>query len=165
MLKDLLIAKELIYDKCGFKSTEPLAEVESAEYGACSFKMNSKHIIYRVAKTTPTKIGQFVTLWKRSKDGPIIPFDISDEVDFFIISTKDEGHFGQFIFPKFVLNQKGIISTNNKGGKRAIRIYPPWSNPISKQAKKTQAWQLEYFIEIVKNKLVDIAQVKRLFDM
>lgn len=30
----------------------------------------------------------------------------------------------------------------------AIRVYPSWDKPVSKQAIKTQSWQLEYFIEL-----------------
>ena len=29
----------------------------------------------------------------------------------------------------------------------AIRVYPKWENPTSKQAIKTQKWQLAYFVE------------------
>uniref|UniRef100_UPI00403F9B42 MepB family protein n=1 Tax=Paenibacillus sp. FSL K6-1318 TaxID=2975291 RepID=UPI00403F9B42 len=43
--------------------------------------------------------------------------------------------------------QRDIISNQDKGGKRAIRVYPPWGNPTSKQALKTQQWQLEYFMD------------------
>jgi hypothetical protein len=38
-----------------------------------------------------------------------------------------------------------IISTHLKEGKRGMRVYPPWDLPSSKQAKKTQQWQLPYF--------------------
>ncbi len=46
---------------------------ESQEYGASTFEMNNKIIKFRVAKITPTKVGQFVTFWKRIADGPITP--------------------------------------------------------------------------------------------
>ena len=29
----------------------------------------------------------------------------------------------------------------------AIRVYPIWDKPTSKQAMETQKWQLEYFVE------------------
>jgi hypothetical protein len=49
-----------------------MLERESLEYAACSFKLNSMSVKFRVAKITPTKIGQFVTLWKRvSKGGSV----------------------------------------------------------------------------------------------
>jgi hypothetical protein len=37
-------------------------EAESAEYGAYTFELNDLSVRFRVAKITPTKIGQFVTL-------------------------------------------------------------------------------------------------------
>ncbi|MEC0126550.1 MepB family protein [Paenibacillus pabuli] len=52
-------------------------------------------------------------------------------------------YIGHFVFPKHVLLQRDIISDQGKGGKRAIRVYPPWDKPTSKQALNTQQWQLE----------------------
>lgn len=85
---DLKIAKELIYDKCDFDLTNPKLNIESAEYGAYSFKLNGNAIEHWVSKITPTKTGQFVTIWKRNKDGVTEPFDISDDIDFIIIGYK-----------------------------------------------------------------------------
>jgi hypothetical protein len=47
-----------------------------------------------------------------------------------------------------VFHQQGILSDNIKEGKRAIRVYPPWDKAENKQAIKTQAWQLLYFLEV-----------------
>lgn len=58
-----------------------------------------------------------------------------------------ENHFGQFVFPKAVLCEKGIVFCNGKEGKRAMLIYPPWDKADNSQARKTQAWQLQYFIK------------------
>ena len=82
-----------------------------------------------------------MTIWKRNNHGITIPFDISDDLDFIIIGAKRENDLGQFIFPKSILAEKGIISTDNKEGKRGIRIYPPWDDVTNKQAEKTQIWQ------------------------
>ncbi len=157
---DFILAKELLYEPCGFNCTEPILELESAEYGACDFKLNDFNIKFRVAKITPTKTGQFVTLWKRNKQGIIEPFRLDDEIDFFIISTRKDNHFGQFIFPKAVLYEKGVISDERKEGKRAIRVYPPWDDANSKQAQKTQQWQLKYFLEIPEDGAVDLLRAK-----
>ena len=83
----LKVAKELVYDKCGFELTNPKLNSESLEYGACSFNLNGNTIQHRVAKITPTKTGQFVTIWKRNKNGITEPFDILDDIDFIIITT------------------------------------------------------------------------------
>ncbi|EKD72557.1 MAG: hypothetical protein ACD_45C00643G0006, partial [uncultured bacterium] len=61
-------------------------------------------------KITPTKVGQFVTLWKRINNGPIQPYDVSDPVDFFIVSARKDDCFGQFIFPKSVLRDQAVLS-------------------------------------------------------
>jgi hypothetical protein len=144
---DLITTKELIFDACQLSCTKPEAETESAEYSAFRFQINGKLICYREAKITPTKTGQFVTLWKRNSAGIIEPFDFLDAIDFVIVSVRKEKHFGLFIFPKTVLLEKGIFSTFNKDGKRATRVYPPWDNTSSKQAQKTQQWQLDYFFD------------------
>ena len=145
---ELKTVKELIYDNHGFDLTNLKLSTESLEYGACSFELNNKKIQYRVAKITQLKSGHFVTIWQRNKDGITEPFHISDDLDFIIIVAKRENNFGQFIFPKFVLAEKGIISNNNKEGKRGIRVYPPWDTVASKQAEKTQTWQTKYFFTI-----------------
>ncbi|MDI5887138.1 MepB family protein [Flavobacterium yafengii] len=161
--ENLIETKELVFDKCGFDLRNLEIEKESAEYSACKFDLDIIKILFRVAKITPTKIGQFVTFWKRSENGPIEPYAVSDSIDFFIINTKSNDKFGQFIFPKSVLSQQGIISTDLKEGKRGIRVYPPWDLTESKQAQKTQKWQLEYFLEIPLNKSVNLDRAKQLY--
>ncbi|PKD16185.1 MepB family protein [Salegentibacter salinarum] len=140
--------KTEIYEKCGFKISDFLLETESKEYEACRFDLNGRKIISRNAKITPKKVGQFVTFWKRNGNGPIEPFKENDQFDFFTVNVKSENELGQFVFPKSVLMKKGIISTEKKEGKRAIRVYPSWVNANNKQAERTQKWQLNYFYEI-----------------
>ena len=159
---ELLQVKELVYDKCNFEFSNLVIDSESAEYQACSFKLNSFQIIHRLSKITPTKIGQFVTIWKRNNEGITAPFDVSDNFDFIVITSKSDKNLGQFVFPKSVLLEKGIISNNNTSGKRGIRVYPPWDIPTSKQAEKTQLWQTKYFYSINKDAF-DIELVKKLF--
>ena len=158
---DLQLAEKLLYNECGFQLQHLVWNSESANYGACSFELNNKLIQYRVANITPTKIGQFVAIWKRNNEGITAPFDVSDSLDFMIISVRDSENFGQFIFPKSVLVSHGIISQNEKGGKRGIRVYAPWDKPENKQAIKTQAWQVNYFVEIRENSHLDLEFVKK----
>ena len=158
---EISAADGLIYKPCEFEISTPRKEAESAEYGAYAFELNGLNVRFRVAKVTPTKIGQFVTLWKRIGNGPIQPFDVSDEVDLFIVSTRKNNHFGQFIFPKSALCEQSIVSKNGKGGKRAMRVYPPWDKTTSKQAEKTQYWQLKYFLETP----IDLARAKTLHQL
>jgi hypothetical protein len=131
----------------GYRCSEPVAESESQEYGAYTFSLNAQAVVFRIAKTTPTKIGQFVTLWQRSPgpEQPIRPFDVSDGVDLFVVSVGDAANSGQFVFPQEVLIKRDVVSQGLLGGKRAFRVYPPWSLPTSGQAQATQRWQLEFF--------------------
>ncbi|PTR44823.1 hypothetical protein C8K38_103322 [Rhodococcus sp. OK611] len=145
---DLLVAKTLVFDPCGFACSAPVPEPESAAYVAHEFTVEGCPIRFRVAKTTPKKVGQFVTFWKRSAQGPIAPFDIVDPVELFIVVARDGDHLGQFVFPKRVLADRGVLSRDGVGGKRAIRVYPPWAEPTSRQARGTQAWQLDHFLPI-----------------
>ena len=158
---DLQLAKKILYNECGFQFQNLIWNSESANYGACSFEVNNKLIQYRVANITPTKIGQFVAIWKRNNKGITAPFDVADSLDFMIISVRESESFGQFIFPKSVLVSHGIISQNEKGGKRGIRVYAPWDKPENKQAIKTQAWQVNYFVEIRENSHLDLEFVKK----
>jgi len=97
---------------------------------------------------TPTKTGQFVTIWKRDKKGITCPFNCTDNIDVVIIASRMEDRIGLFVFPQSVLLAKGIMTGNNKQGKRGIRVYPPWDKPTNMQAAKTQSRQVEYFMEI-----------------
>jgi hypothetical protein len=159
----LINTKKAVFNKCNLELKNLLTEKESAEYNAHRFELNQLRILFREAKTTPTKIGQFVTLWKRIEKGPIQPFDSSDEIDLFVINTRTDANFGQFIFPKSALLEQGIITNDTKEGKRAIRVYPPWDKTISKQAQKTQKWQLDYFLEIPLDRSIDLKKAKLLY--
>ena len=118
---------------------------ESIEYNACSYTIGGMNIIERTAKITPKKIGQFVTCWKRNIQKITEPYKESDAIDFFIIKVNSNEKSGTFKFPKAALIKHGILSTGSKDGKRGFRVYPIWDRPTSKQALKTQYWQLNYF--------------------
>jgi hypothetical protein len=160
----LILAKKEVYDKCFFNFSDLKAEAESAEYGAYRFCLNEKKIIFRVAKITPTKTGQFVTVWQRNKDGITAPFDLSDDFDFIIIGVKKDNLCGQFIFSKTILLEKDIISNKKTGGKRGFRIYSPWDIVENKQAEKSQKWQLNYFLGLTNADKIDLNRAKQLFN-
>lgn len=146
MPKDLQDAQKYIYNLCSLTLQHFTLKSESQEYSASSFTLNNYNIQFRSAKITPTKIGQFVTFWKRIESKPIMPFDETDAFDFLIVNVRTTNDFGQFIFPKQELIKQGVISQNRIGGKRALRIYPAWDKPDSKQAIASQKWQLKYFV-------------------
>src|SRR6218665_1005292 len=130
---DLLLARESIYDPCGYSCSPPKAEKESSDYGATSFTLNNRTVLFRAAHITPTKTGQFVTLWKRNSAGITEPHHESDALDLVVISVRKGLLLGQFVFPKAALIQNGILSTAKKEGKRGFRVYPPWDSAENKQ--------------------------------
>lgn len=152
---------EKIYKSGGLTFSDYFQEIESKEYDASRFLIDGKQVICRKSKVTPTKLGQFVTCWKRKGNGPIEPFEQSDNFDFLVINVQAANKLGQFVFPKSVLIDRGIISSSNKEGKRGFRVYPVWDIPISAQAKQTQKWQLNSFFKIDRN--IDINAIKELY--
>ena len=160
---DLTALQALVYQPLGLSCSAPVAESESADYGAFTFVLDGANICFRVAKTTPTKVGQFVTLWKRQGKGPIQPFDQSDTLDYCVVSTRTPDHFGQFVFSKSVLCARGIVSVAGVGGKRAMRVYPPWENTTSRQAAATQRWQADYFLDLTPGRPVDVRRARQLY--
>jgi len=148
MHADFFIAQKTIYEPSFLLCDNFVQDCESQEYAASTFTMNHAIIKFRVAKITPKKIGQFVTLWKRIGNGPIMPYDMADQVNFFIVSVRKDDNVGQFIFPKDILRHKGVLSDGGIGGKRAMRVYPPWDTADNAQSKATQRWQLLYFVAI-----------------
>ncbi|KAB7672045.1 MepB family protein [Bacillus sp. B1-b2] len=124
-------------------------EVQNADYGAGIFQLNSKSVRFRVAKITPNKNGQFVSFWEKDENNKNQPYTYDHATDLLVINTfANSNRFGQFVFPKDVLEQQDILKTATTKGKMAIRVYPSWDEPTSKQAINTQKWQLDYFIEL-----------------
>jgi len=157
------LIKKYVYDSCSFEFVEYVLDEESKAYFACSYLLNDKIVISRTAKITPKKIGQFVVLWKRIDNGPIEPYHCFDAINFVVVNVKDENYFGQFVFPKKELIKQGVFSTDLKEGKRAMRVYPPWDIVRSKQAKKTQLWQLKYFLHVPNDKSLDLNRAAMLY--
>ncbi|MCX5206232.1 MepB family protein [Streptomyces sp. NBC_00237] len=160
---DLLAAQALVYAPSGFVCSQPAPEPESAEYAAYGFTLDGRAVRFRVAKTTPTKVGQFVTVWQRSDEGPIRPFDADDGVDLFVISSRDDVGFGQFVFPREVLCERGIVSRDGSGGKRGFRVYPPWVTTTNRQARSTQAWQADFFFDLGRDGPADPVRAHALY--
>ena len=161
MNSELTVIRNNFYEKCSLRISEYVNELESKEYYACSFDLNGLNVICRNAKITPKKVGQFVTFWKRNKVGITEPLNETDLFDFYVIIVKKDKRLGQFILPKSILVDKGIISTNKKQGKRGFRVYPPWDTTNNKQAGKSQEWQQNYFVELNSN--TDLKLVENLY--
>ncbi len=150
------------YQNAGFALSDYGEELESKDYAAARFKLNNLSIVFREAKTTPTKTGQFVTLWKRSTDGPIQPFGLTDKIDYYIIGVRNDHNYGHFILSQRILIEQKILKTDQSKGKLAIRVYAPWDATNSKHAANTKKWQLNCFVEFSPNKYFDYNKIKNL---
>jgi hypothetical protein len=145
---DLAEAQRLI-KLLGRECSRPTPEAHNAEYGAAIATSGRASIRFRVGKLTPTKVGLFVAVWRRSPDGGTEPFPAdhpsADDADTLVVSVREVEKSGHFVFPRSAMISHGIVSVKGTGGKRGFRVYPPWSLTSSRQARKTQEWQCAYF--------------------
>lgn len=117
-----------------------------------------------MAKTTPNKVGQFVAFWEKDENDNNQPFTYEEAPDLLVVTTflsKDE--WGQFIFPKDILAKRNILKTSTTKGKMANRVYPGWDTPTSKQAIKTQKWQLPNFVDLSHSNQLPIEKIVELY--
>ena len=163
-MKELKETLDKIYQPAGLNIHDFETEPESQDYEACRFRLGGQKIVFRTAKTTPKKVGQFVVLWKRATSGVIEPFDVKDNIDFFVVAVHTPGHLGQFVFPKDILYEKGILQGRGSEGKRAIRVYSVWDITTSRQAKNTQAWQVDYFFELTENQEKNVLNIQKKYN-
>lgn len=159
----LAYLNDKIYEPNNLRITATQEEKQNFKYCAGTFELFSKKVRFRVAKETPKKVGQFVTIWEKDTNNVNQPYSYDGSPDLFVITTfKNNNEFGQFIFPKNILLKQGILSSDNTKGKMAMRVYPSWDRPTNKQAVNTQKWQLQYFVDLrslnqdTKNRLVDL---------
>ncbi|MCW2120154.1 MepB family protein [Flavobacterium sp. 7A] len=156
MYPELQLINEKLFKPSGLELSNIQLELESKEYFAHTFQLGKYKVKFRTAKITPTKTGQFVTLWKRNNQGLTTPHSKSDAIDFYIIATRKEEDFGVFIFPKAILHEKHVLSDDSRDGKRGFRVYSNWDTVTNKQALKTQTWQVNYFLELKDKKIIDL---------
>jgi hypothetical protein len=159
---------------------------ESAKYEALNFSLNNKRIVYRKAKVTLDRPGAFLAVWQRPKSGGItgnkpIPLTTS-QLDYLFIQVESDDSIskehrqgassGLFIFPVSLLIDKGVISTAKKKGKTGFRVFPPWSQDrgsagtkvFSESGKKTQRWQMPFFLAVDDKGLIDSYTLRKLLD-
>ncbi len=123
-------------------------EKQNGEYEGLVFidRDTQKRIRSRLAKKTPKKAGYFVAFWEKHSRVNM-PFTHLDRSDLLIIIIYDHLKSGYFLFPKKVLIDHGILSSENKPGKMALRIYPTWCTELNQSAANTQKWQTNYFTD------------------
>lgn len=118
--KTLAYVNELLYEPNNLTIKNIQEETQNSDYGAGIFQLNSKSIRFRVAKITPTKIGQFVSFWEKDEANKNQAFTYDNATDLLVINTfNDNGDFGQFVFPKEILLQQNILRTSSTKGKMA----------------------------------------------
>ena len=162
MHADLLAAKAFVFDPGGFVCSQPVAEAESADYGAFGFALDGQAVRFRAAKITPTKVGQFVTVWKRSGGGPIRPLtprtaSTSSSSAFATGSTSDSSSSRE----RSSANGTSCRGTVRAGNGRSA--YPPWVTTTNRRARSTQAWQVNYFLQIGEDRPADSARAQALY--
>ncbi|WP_373694088.1 MepB family protein [Bacillus pseudomycoides] len=138
----------IVYKLNNLVITNLKEEKQNSEYSGWTFQLNNKTIRFRVSKITPNKIGQFVSFWEKNENMQNQAFFYDSAPDLLVITCIDDNKLGQFIFPKEILLKEKILKTQSQKGKMAMRIYPIWDNPVSNQAKKSQMWQLQYFVNL-----------------
>ncbi|MEJ5104147.1 MepB family protein [Chryseobacterium sp. MYb328] len=162
---NLKTIEEQLFQPLGFSCSNVEEELECKEYSGFNLTLNDWKIKFRISKITPTKTGQFVTIWKRSENGETAPFNSTDDIDFYLVAAFKNNLSGIFIFPTHILAEKGILSHGKKIGKRGIRVYPAWDKAESKQAQKTQDWQTKYFLTFSEDQDAVLHQAKILLKM
>ena len=65
-----------------------------------------------------------------------------------MVRTRSGPHLRQFVFPKAVLAVQGVVASGDA--------------TTSRQAQRTQAWQLRYFVDMSQGHSVDLERVKAL---
>ena len=151
----LTYVSKMIYEPKNLTLKSVQEEQQNSKYGAGTFQLSSKTVRFRVANITPTKVGQFVAFWEKDENNKNQPYSYEEAPDLLVITTfKNDIEFGQFIFPKEVIFKQNILRSCSTKGKMAIRVYPSWDSPTSKQALKTQEWQLPYFVDMSKPDLL-----------
>ncbi len=184
-LESLLI-KEFI--PAGYSITKKIeldAVPESSKYEALVFGLDEKNVVYRKGKVTPDRPGAYLAVWQRPSSPTLngnkpIPLK-SNELDYLFVRVQEQSsvtsteasmnnpQYGIFIFPVSLLIEKGIVSSVNSKGKTGFRVFPPWSHDrgvvgtkvFSESGKRTQRWQLPYFIEINENGLIDPCKLNK----
>ncbi|MDA9472355.1 MepB family protein [Enterococcus sp. 5H] len=139
---------KLIYQISQSSLENVILEEQNKDYEGAFFTIGKHSFRSRKGKRTPKKQGYFVVFWEKDTLNNNKAYDFVRAPDKLIITIFDEDKRGQFIFPKELLAEKNILSTENKQGKMALRVYPDWVTSLNKTASMTQKWQLPYFLNL-----------------
>lgn len=164
MIKEIKFLFDQVLKPLNLRISDISTDLECEEYFGHNFKINELNIKFRKSKLTPKKVGQFVTLWKRNPEGKTIPFESEDDYLFYIIFVEENTNTGFFIFPKTILEEYQILTSNGKEGKRGFRIYTDWHFPENKQAEKTKQWQTQFFLNFSDSEKEILERFKKILE-
>jgi hypothetical protein len=165
---DLLAVKKQAYDPARLDCSDPVDETTGEGDVAYAYTVGGAEVRFRGARPARNNGAPVSASCKKDEDGLTKPFDAADPVDLIVISVRDtvlSRNFGQFVFPREVLVERKIVSTDGVGGKRGFRVYPPWVQTKTDAEASTQAWQLEFFLRIDELRGVDTDKVRRLYSL
>ncbi|MCJ1994305.1 MepB family protein [Lactococcus piscium] len=134
------------FDKVSIKKVHE--ETQNSEYEGLIVTINGQSYRSRLAKLTPKKMGYFVAFWEKDASDQNQAFDMASTPDKLIISIIDGDLKGQFVFPKSILINQGVLRREHVKGKMAMRVYPTWLDHLNPTASKTQKWQGAYFVDL-----------------
>lgn len=141
-----------IYTEYLEKASIILSDIElenhNKEYHGALFKLNKQTVRFRKAKHTPTKAGLFVVAWQKDVNNKNEAYSYDKAPEYMMVYCENKMEHGLFLFPKNVLLEHKILSTNEQKGKMGFRVYPPCEINLNKQASKTQIWQSAYYIRL-----------------
>ncbi|ALS03365.1 MepB protein [Enterococcus silesiacus] len=136
-------------------------EEQNKEYEGVIFSVGKQTFRSRKAKQTPKKAGYFVVFWEKDDQNKNQPYDAITAPDKLVITVFDQEKKGQFIFPKEILIEKGILSHGKITGKMALRVYPDWIDELNPTAAATQRWQVPFFIDLTAKR--DVEKLNELY--
>lgn len=148
MVKSIQLIEELIDGKEGISLRNFQEESQNIEYEGCTFSLKNRTFRNRLAKKTPKKQGYFVVFWEKDAQNQNQAYSVAESLDITIVTIIDQEKRGQFLFPRAILQQKGILRSESQKGKMGIRVYPTWELELNKNAQQTQKWQVPYFIDL-----------------
>jgi len=187
---EFLLIKEFV--PSGYQITQKVTldpTPESAKYEGLNFHLSGRSIVYRKGKVTSDRPSAFLAVWQRpsseglnSNKSKPIPLT-SDDLDYLFIHVESHSNisegfehrskYGMFIFPVSLLVEKRILASVKSKGKTGFRVFPPWSEDrgdvgtkvFSESGKKTQRWQIPFFLDIDENGLINPCELKKLLQI
>lgn len=150
-MKSIQLMEQLFCGKEGMLLENRQAEPQNLAYEGFTFSLNHRSFRHRRAKKTPKKQGYFVVFWEKDMQNKNQAYSVAESLEITIVTVIDQEKVGQFLFPRAILQQQGILRSEAQKGKMGIRVYPTWELDLNKNAQQIQKWQAPYFIDLSKN--------------